>query len=239
MILSHLHKFVFIKGRKVAGTSIEIALSEICGPDDVLTPLWPADERSRLQARNYSRRPKAERAWLDAVRNGASTTSRGRQRYYNHMPLAEVVKLAGDLSGYQVLFAERSPYAKVLSLLNWRLGANTYDGSAMQSHDAEQLQESFDERYRAALNIDLYRLTDGTIPSPGWRVEDLGQSVSNFFELLGCPSPTALPQAKAGIKADTLDPRQWLQPHQIAAINEAYAEEFTQFGYPMLDPTAG
>ena len=37
MILSHKHKFVFVKNRKVAGTSVEVALSPHCGPDDILT----------------------------------------------------------------------------------------------------------------------------------------------------------------------------------------------------------
>jgi hypothetical protein len=58
MILSHKHKFVFIKGEKVAGTSVEIALSQICAPDDVVTPISRRDERHRVgtagEPRNYT-----------------------------------------------------------------------------------------------------------------------------------------------------------------------------------------
>ncbi|MEL6382956.1 MAG: chondroitin 4-O-sulfotransferase, partial [Cyanobacteria bacterium J06626_18] len=32
MIISHEYKFIFLKTRKTAGTSIEIALSKFCGP---------------------------------------------------------------------------------------------------------------------------------------------------------------------------------------------------------------
>ena len=32
MIVSHEHKFIFLKTKKTAGTSIELALSELCGP---------------------------------------------------------------------------------------------------------------------------------------------------------------------------------------------------------------
>ena len=32
MILSHEHKFIFLRTKKTAGTSIELALSELCGP---------------------------------------------------------------------------------------------------------------------------------------------------------------------------------------------------------------
>ena len=48
MIYSELHNFLFLKGRKVAGTSFEVALSKICGPDDVITPITPIDEQQRI-----------------------------------------------------------------------------------------------------------------------------------------------------------------------------------------------
>lgn len=38
-IISHRHKFIFVRPRKVAGTSIEIALSRCCGREDVVIPL--------------------------------------------------------------------------------------------------------------------------------------------------------------------------------------------------------
>jgi len=39
MIISHTHKFIFIKSEKTAGTSIEAALSRYCSGDDVVTPI--------------------------------------------------------------------------------------------------------------------------------------------------------------------------------------------------------
>ena len=37
MIVSHKYKFIFIKNVKVASSSMEIALSKFCGPDDIIT----------------------------------------------------------------------------------------------------------------------------------------------------------------------------------------------------------
>ena len=37
MIISHKHKYIFFKTRKTAGTSLQIALSEFCGDDDIIT----------------------------------------------------------------------------------------------------------------------------------------------------------------------------------------------------------
>jgi hypothetical protein len=50
MILSRAHGFIFIKGLKVGGTSVEIALSTICGTDDIVTPITPIDELKRIDA---------------------------------------------------------------------------------------------------------------------------------------------------------------------------------------------
>ena len=56
MIVSFQHEFIFVKTRKTAGTSIEMALTPFCGPDDIVTPIDPPDERSRTLA-GLIRRP--------------------------------------------------------------------------------------------------------------------------------------------------------------------------------------
>lgn len=40
MIVSHRHRFIFVKGIKVAGTSFEAAIHEFCGPDDIVTGIF-------------------------------------------------------------------------------------------------------------------------------------------------------------------------------------------------------
>ncbi|HVT66035.1 MAG TPA: hypothetical protein VHD81_12855 [Mycobacteriales bacterium] len=234
MILSHRHKFIYIKGRKVASTSIEIALSRVCGPDDIITPITPADERQRLQARNYSNNPKAEARWLRRVERGSDKVAKPA-KFYNHMSLTEVIDLVGDLSDYQVLFAERSPYAKVLSCLNWRHGRRQYDGQQLKVGDAANLLSDFRESMKRPRNIDLYRMADGSLPSTGWRFESLPASVNAFIEGLGYP-PAEFPSAKRGIMADAVDIHDWFGPAQLEMINEYFADEFEAFGYPMVVP---
>ncbi len=49
MIISHKHKFIFIKTRKTAGTSIEIFLSQFCGKNDILTPIGEGEALRKEQ----------------------------------------------------------------------------------------------------------------------------------------------------------------------------------------------
>lgn len=58
MIISHSHKFIFIKSYKTAGTSVEAALSEICTDDDVVTSLGDY---------HFNRNEKGE--WIHKSRN--------------------------------------------------------------------------------------------------------------------------------------------------------------------------
>ncbi len=62
MIISHEHKFIFLKTKKTAGTAIEAALSELCGPTCVITPYREESESDRkgLAAAELSHRASAE-----------------------------------------------------------------------------------------------------------------------------------------------------------------------------------
>tara|TARA_B110000196_G_C20976036_1_gene581063 strand:- start:62 stop:706 length:645 start_codon:yes stop_codon:yes gene_type:complete len=54
MILSYKYNFIYFKATKVAGTSTEILLSDLCDEKDMVTPISRGDSNTH-RARNYKR----------------------------------------------------------------------------------------------------------------------------------------------------------------------------------------
>lgn len=246
MILSHRHRLIFIKGVKVASTSVEVALSQLCAPQDIVTAMFPADERLRLgtagEARNYSWSRWVERRYLRKVRELPielyGSLKPPRPRFYPHMPLSEVLKRTPHAAGYDVLYVTRSPYAKVLSQANWERGSRGYRVGTPLPRTPEGLAEAVDARIADgsvlfANNIDKYRHPDGSIRGTALRFEHLQHDLVQFLRARGMPE-VALPHTREGIGSEALDPMVVLRPDQIAYINRAFADEFEVFGHAML-----
>jgi hypothetical protein len=246
MILSHRHRLIFVKGRKVAGTSIEMLLARVCGPEDVVTPILRIDERERISMgagpRNYSADPQLEAAYLRLVAEAPARELRRlrapRGPWFNHMPLRGVLALCPAAAGYRVVAAERSPYAKLISFLNMEQTMRSYRRGGAMRGDPERFAQDFDSldadgRLGAVCNIDLYRATDGALGVELLRYETLQSDMDALLASLG-EAPAPLPYAKRGLMSDASDALALLRPDQIERINQVYAEEFDAFGYPRL-----
>lgn len=253
MIYSRQLKLIFIKGKKVAGTSVEILLSTLCGPDDIITPITPIDEKLRLshggrQPQNYG----APAAEIDAFNRKIATLPNEeiaqleipRGTFKNHSSFASVVRSLGPVPrGYRVFCVERSPYYKVISSLNMRESFKDYrsSGERMMSSDeqitraADRVMES--DEWPGRLNIDRYKL-NGRVPADLTiiKYDELADQLRSLLIERGVANPPELPVAKEGRRSETLELRNVFRPEHIARINEVYAEEFEVFGFPRLTP---
>lgn len=135
MIVSHQHKFIFIKPQKTAGTSVELLLSRICGPQDVITPLGydpDPDVRVKNKARepqNYQREKPLKHWELREVFNFFRRGEKPHLNYWEHMQAEAIKQYVGNevWDEYLKLSIVRNPWDHAVSLYKW-MSHHDYEG---------------------------------------------------------------------------------------------------------------
>jgi hypothetical protein len=114
---------LFLKPRKVAGTSFEIALSKFAGPEDILTPISPDDEADR-RARGFRTAQNHLARWDelgpgDRVR--AQAAGARPAKFYNHITAREArARLGPELFDAALKVSiVRDPFECLVSLYHW------------------------------------------------------------------------------------------------------------------------
>lgn len=115
MIICHDRRLIFLKGRKVGGTALEIALSTVCGPRDVITPLTPEDEALRRDVGGQGP------CHHDRVRWPGTIWPR-RVAFRNHSTAAQVRAQVPEAiwTGYRKIAITRDPFDVAISRYHWR-----------------------------------------------------------------------------------------------------------------------
>lgn len=126
MIVSHQHKLIFLKPRKVAGTSFEIALSKYLTEDDIISPIARADEKIR-QRLGYTGPHNFNFAFAklflkhpDDIFKPFGVTP--PTKFYNHMSarLAKWYLPADVWRDYRKISLVRNPWERTVSLFYFR-----------------------------------------------------------------------------------------------------------------------
>lgn len=229
MIISHKHKFIFIKTIKTAGTSVEIALSKYCGPDDVITPIMSEDEEKRRKLGYPGPQndliPLSKYTLGDLAR---ALQKRKRLRFTNHVGADFIQKyIEPDVwNSYYKFCFERNPWDRVISAYYFYYRVR--NPVEPRPSIAEFIDSGEANTYGG---FDLYS-RDGTIlVDRVFKFEELDAAMEELRERLGLPETPILPRTKAGTRASKSSHRELLSPEQRDHIARVYAREIAHFGY--------
>lgn len=226
MIVSHEYKFIFIKTRKTAGTSIEVFLSDLCSKKDIFSPIIPHVEPH--VARNY-------RGFWNPLDDLRDEKSRGIRRelldlislrkFYNHMPASSIKRRlpANIWDSYFKFCVERNPWDKTLShyhnLNGFANGQLTIDQYLANGDFCVDHQKYIDR----AGNLMVDRVI---------KYESLNEQLKDVMTELGVPfSGNLMVKAKSEHRQDRRPYQEVLSGKQRQLIGDLFSVETRMHGY--------
>jgi hypothetical protein len=256
MIISETNQFVFIKGRKVAGTSVEVGLTSLCDRKDILTPITPIDEvvrfrTARLMAQNYGADPdklKAYRRTIRQIKRGAkgnwAKIRKPRGRFIGHMPFNQIEGSYGTIpSNWTIIGITRCPYEQALSRIKHMANkqamqeqSESYvdvDSSYFQQAKTKFIGRAAEKNLR--LNIDLYKDSQNSLrPNFYLRYENLNDDYKKLLAQLGKTDAPELPHLKKTITSQKLAAQDLFSRDELDILNRCFEEEFKTFNYTFI-----
>jgi hypothetical protein len=232
MILSHRHRFIFIKTSKTAGTSIELALEPICGSEDICAGLHKHADRPSGRTDEYGYRARNYRGlftpewnpdhpWRQLRRDFYDLWR--RRKFYNHMSAFEVRVRAGRqvFDSYFKFCFERNPWDKAVSQFFWD------KGKPGVPHDFE----SYVQSPRLRSRFGLYAIGGKPVMDFIGRYENLEEDFHVAMRRTRIADPPALARAKAAYRPDPGEYRKYYTPRSRDAVARKFAREIELFGY--------
>jgi hypothetical protein len=225
LIISHTHRFIFIKTRKTAGTSIEIGLSKFCGQTDVLTPILEEQWRAQLgytAAQNYQI-PFSQYHLPDYI----SLLLRQRRKYFfNHIPAYKVRQYVprSVWDGYYKFTIERNPFDKMVSRYYYE---RTLGRTVLSLNDFVITQSAQYSDY------ELYTHRGELLVDKVYAYEELDGMLTDLELKLALPQPIDLEhiRAKGGNRPPQAKITEQLSVQAIDTICKYFAREMTLMGY--------
>ena len=235
MIISHKHRFIFLKTAKTAGTSIEIALSKHCGPDDVITRISENDEELRRSLgypgpQNYE---VPMWRWIAAdvleKRRGRRRKARKHHGYYNHIAAKEIRLLAGRrvFDSYFKFCFVRNPWDRI---------ASQYYYAQRNATETQQFDEFLQQGEPAKLRRsgwELYTIGGEVAVDRVCKYENLEEELEAVRTHVGIPEPLQLPHTKASHRPQKRSYKDLFGGSSPEWIRQLFAEEIERFGYTL------
>ncbi|NEZ68106.1 hypothetical protein D0962_36160 [Leptolyngbyaceae cyanobacterium CCMR0082] len=230
MIINHKYQFIYLKTRKTASTSIEIALRKFCDANDIITPIPPDDE---IIAR-------------DRGAIGPQNYNEGYPPFQNHSNAAFIKEKLGVErwnSSFKFCF-ERNPFDKAISRYYWdkEKCKQKYEYSKAYYHsknkevpeyiplpEINDYLSSIEEQFLSSWNI--YTINNRIAVDFIGRHENLLNDLKTIKDKLGLPNELSLPEAKKGYRLDQRHYSKILNEQTRFRIEKICSREMEMFGY--------
>ena len=176
MIISHKYKFIFIKTRKTAGTTIEYNISKYLGKNDIITP----SNQSVYLSQNYFYDTKIskllKRIYLNKIGN------KFREKFSEHDHAIKIKKIINKnfYDDYFKFCVEREPVDKCISYYFMR------KNSPNSSYKRKNMTwDEFVNKKRFPVDINFYSYENNLIVDKIIKYENLDKELTSLLSNLG------------------------------------------------------
>ncbi len=241
MIICHRYGFIFIKTRKTAGSSTEMALSRLCDGDDTITPLSRRLGEEEMRAAhggqppaNWAKRIREHRGFREWKR--LFTRRQRSGRFSQHTSARELRdRLGGDYwNRYLTLTIERNPWDRAVSRYWWQKFRWERRGRTNFPSVSDYLQYLAEHKPHWLSNWTHYAEGDRILVDRVLRYEQLESDLAQLSRDLGLPADALmLPErrAKGGFRPQKDHYSQTLSSDDRRLIEDLCRREIEAFDY--------
>ena len=218
---------------KTASSSMEIALSQVLGPDDILTPArkgldelrktGPGGQNYRLDHPDVPRRPMWRQLFGRPERYYHPTVG-----FYEHMPAWRVKRYLGDdiWNSYFKFAFERNPWDRQVSFYH-------YKTRSKPEGKVPAFEEFLAKGAKALVNNwEIYALGDEVALDFVGRYEEVEQDFEKVLQAIGLSGGIALPKTNVGKgKPKSKSYRDYYSDETRDLVARNSAREISYFGY--------
>ncbi len=225
MIISHKHKFIFLKTHKTGGTSLQIALSRHCGADDIISRIHHSDQEELQKAGGLDQQNSKVSLTRFNNRDWFQYLLRGRQQHFSeHLEARNIKRWLGDdiWNSYYKFCFERNPFDKVLSYYYWRT-----------RNKEVSIDQFLEENLKALSDFSIYTINNNICVDDVFLYENLKSSIDLLENRFQFEIDITNVKAKSSHRPKSQSSKEILTSNQMEKISKAFEREINLY-YPDL-----
>ena len=237
MIVCHSHRFIFIKPRKVAGTTIELKLSNFLNSGDLATSIEPEEEHLRVSHPGVKIGPIIKKNRLGI-----------QKRLRDHSTLQKAYSMLDEkVQNYLVVSASRNPWDRAVSQFFWSNRKKN-----ILTHDLKFQKREFNKftkfygpkkwidtfygrkRQRRLNSSHLYSINNNIAANFIIRFEHLEEDFLALTRMLNLPKYRAPGKFNTKSSFRSTESKEWQKFYEtdtIELVRKCCAEEIFYFNY--------